>query len=273
MIEYWNGIPIIDDSTDPDLLFNPQYARGAEPRDYTVDPEEMFEAPSGIKVIPQSEWSARIDEQNREKSSCADVWERSGAIHLNQGSYGYCWSHSVTHAVMVSRLMQNQPHVPLSAFAVAATIKSGRNEGGWCGLSAKFARERGIPSQEKWPQGRADWRAFDRPDVWEDAKRFLVTEDWFDLTRPVHGQVMTFEQVATCLLSGVPVAADFMWWRHSVTPLQLVQVEPGSFGLKILNSWLDWGEKGFGILRGSRARPDAAVAIRTTVLSGLRNVA
>lgn len=267
-IEYWNGIPIIDDSTDPDFLFAPQYARGAEPRDYAVDPPEMFDAPSAMQLIPESDWSFRIRDQNQFESSCAHVWKRSGAQYLNQSSWGYCWAHSVTHAVMAARLMQNLPHVPLSAFAVAATIKQGRNEGGWCGLSAKFAREKGIPSQAAWPQGRADWQTFDKPEVWADAAKYKVTEDWYDLTKPVHGQVMTWQQVATCLLSGVPIAADFMWWRHSVAALQLVEVEPGSFGLLILNSWQDWGDNGFGILRGSRARPDAAVAIRSTTLWG-----
>jgi hypothetical protein len=47
--------------------------------------------------------------------------------------------------------------------------------------------------------------------------------------------------------------------------MRVVEVEPGSFGIEILNSWTDsWGQKGAGILRGSKGVPDGAVATRVT---------
>lgn len=260
---------IIDHSTDPALLFPPNKGRGYEPRDYSQYPAEMFAPPSEMKLIPRSEWDARIDEQERLGASLEHVrMSANGGSpmpSLDQGPVGYCWAHSTTHTVMLQRAVANQPYVPLSAYAVAATIKSGRDEGGWCGLSAQFVRDKGIPSQALWPQGDRSYRKYDTPDVWADAAKHKITEDWVDLTRQVYAQNLTFDQVATCLLLNVPVAVDFNWWSHSVCAIRLVRVEAGSYGLKILNSWSDqWGDLGTGILRGSHAEPDGAIATRVT---------
>lgn len=253
---------LIDDTTPLDNLTRPENGRGLVPRNYATDPPEMFAPPSSIPLIPRSEWDARIQEQDRTGSSLEHLWRRSGHPHLVQGEWGYCWGHSVTHTLMTDQLKRNAPFVPLSAFALCATIKKGANEGGWCGLAAKFARDRGIPSQALWPQGDADYRRHDTPEVWADAAKNKIVEDWVDLTRPVWGQNLTFDQVATCLLLNIPCALDFNWWAHSVCGVRLVRIESGSYGVRILNSWERWGEQGFATLQGSRAIPDGAVATR-----------
>lgn len=258
---------IIDDSTGTDVTHPLGMGRGLVPRDYSVDPVEMFAAPSEIPLIPRSEWDARIQEQEAQQSSLEHI--RGNIPSLDQGPVGYCWAHSTTHTAMLHRAVANLPYVPLSAYAVAATIKKGADEGGWCGLSAKFARERGIPSQAIWPQGDRHYQTHDNPETWANAALHKITEDWVDLTRDVWGQNLTFDQVATCLLLNIPCAVDFNWWGHSVCAIRLVRIEAGSYGLKIWNSWGDgWGDRGMGILRGSKAIPNGAVATRTTTLSG-----
>lgn len=252
---------IIND--DPQTQVNahpPGVAYGYEQRDYSVYPEEMFAPPSEMPLIPRSEWSDRIKEQVATKSRLSDI---RTFTNLDQGQNGYCWGHSTAHAVMMTRAVNNQPFVPLSAYAVCAIIKNGKNQGGWCGLSAKFIREIGIPAQKFWPQGNRNL-SLDTPEMRTNAGLHRVTEDWVDLTRQVYDQNLTFEQVATCLLTGTPVAIDLNWWQHSVCALDLVEVEPGSFGLRILNSWLNWGDNGTGILQGNKAFPNGAVAFRVT---------
>ena len=164
---------------------------------------------------------------------------------------------------MLARAVALAPHVRLSAHAVACKVKNFRDEGGWCGLSAKFVRENGIPTVGFWAE-KSMSRTFDTAETWANAAKHKIDEDWVDLTRPVWGQNLTFDQVATCLLLGIPCALDFNHWSHSVCGLRLVRVEAGSYGIKIWTSWTDsWGDRGMGILRGTKAVPDGAVATRT----------
>lgn len=253
---------IIDDATDPATLFPRAKGRGLVPRDFAAFPEGYLAPPADIPLIPRSEWSARIKEMEATKSRLSDL--RGAIPSLDQGQVGYCWSHSTTHCVMLLRAAMNQPYVPLSAYAVAAVIKGGRDEGGWCGLSAKFLRDVGVPSQALWPQGSRDTRR-DTPAMRANAATHKVSEDWFDLGRAVWDQQLAFAQVATLLLSRVPCAVDFNWWGHSVCALDLVETEPGAFGLRIWNSWGDtYGERGTAILAGQKAIPDGAVGLRVT---------
>lgn len=257
----------IDDSTPTDVTHPGSFGRGLVPRDFDVDPPDMFAAPTDMPLIPRSEWDDRIAEQEKEQSSLEHIRLRAGIPSLNQGQVGYCWAHSITHTVMLARAAANQPYVPLSAYAVAATIKKGRDEGGWCGLSAKFAREKGIPSQAIWPQGDRNYTQHDNAATWADAAKHEITEDWVDLTRDVWGQNLTFDQVATCLLLNIPCALDFNWWSHSVCGLRLVK-SGGGYGIKIWNSWGDsWSDRGMGILSGTKAIPNGAVATRVTTAS------
>lgn len=262
---------LINDATSRDHLFEPRVngerkARGGVPRDYRIQPKEMFAPPSDIAIIPRSEWSDRIKEMEATKSRISDM--RNNFPSLDQGQVGYCWAHSTTHTVMLVRAINNQPYVPLSAYAVAATIKKGADEGGWGGLSAQFAREKGIPSQAKWPQGDRNYRNYDKPEVWTDAALHKITEDWVDLTRDVYDQNLTFDQLITCLLLRIPCVVDFNWWGHSVCAMDAVEIERGSYGIRILNSWSDsWGDRGTGVLQGNKAFPDGAVATRVITLA------
>jgi hypothetical protein len=182
---------------------------------------------------------------------------------LDQGRSNFCWAHSTAHAVMLARAAMKLPHVPLSAFGLCHLADPARalgNRGGWCGLSAEAARTKGVPSQATYPQGGVQQSV--PASVLADAGKYVVTEDFVDLQQPVWFQNLPFEAVASCLLMCRPCALDFNWWGHSVCGLNLVRVEPGSYGILILNSWgRTWGDQGRAILRGSQARPNGAIAV------------
>lgn len=263
---------LIEDATGDDVLFDPAFARGAVPRDYDAQPVEMLAAPSEIPVIPRAEWDARIDEQERQESSLEHLWRRSGQMPLDQGRQGYCWAYSTGHALALTRVRQNQPAVRLSPHAAACKIKDFRDQGGWCGLSAQFARDTGYPTVDFWPEQSMD-RRHDRPETWADAARHRTAADFVDLQRPVYSQNLMFEQIASCLLLNYPVMLDFAWWGHSVCGVQLVRVEPGSYGFRILNSWYDvpkikpWGDAGFATIRGTRTQTMGAVCVAASTAS------
>jgi hypothetical protein len=258
---------VIDDSTDDAVLFPPGFGRGQEPRDWDEFPPEMMASPDEMSLIPRGEWSDRIKDLVRTGSQLSDIRNRADNgkmfVNLDQGQNGYCWAFSTGHCVVIDRAKMNQPFVRLNPTAVGAIVKKGRNEGGWCGLSLKFLRDVGIPDEKYWPGQSRDLK-YDTSEMRANAAMHRVTEDWYDLARQDWSQRMTFDQVATCLLNRVPCALDFDWWGHSVCGMDLVEIEPGDFGIRILNSWLNWGANGTGVLRGSKALPNGAVAIRSS---------
>ncbi len=217
-----------------------------------------------MPLIPQSEWSARIKDKVKYGQQLSDIRLRGnkGQIiqSLDQNGQGFCWNYSVTATVMITRAVMGLPHVRLSGHANACIIKGFRDEGGWCGLSMDRQVTHGSPSVECWTE-KSMSRSNDRPETWANAALHKVSDGWIDVDSPVYNRQLTFAQVATLLLCGVPVAGDFNWWGHSVCLLDLVEVEPGSFGVRILNSWTDgWGDRGMNVLQGSKAVPDSAVA-------------
>lgn len=264
---------IIDDETiakNPDAFFDPivdgeKMGRGAVERNYEITPLDTFGAPpSQIKLIPRSDWSELIKEKKARGMRTSDVMKRRGFKPLNQKSDGYCWIYSGTGMVIARHCLAGHNVPRLSAHSAGAIIKKGRNEGGWCGLGADFIRKHGVAEEQFWPLNSRSL-SHDTPATRANMAKFKTTADWFDLEKPLHGQSLTFDQVASLLLQNHPIAADFMWWRHSVLVVDLVEIEPGSFGLEGPNSWgPNWNGDGWFILRDSKAKPDGAVSITAT---------
>lgn len=268
MAKYKGIIPILESGYRE---LNPAgVSYGCVPRDYSVQPQEMFASPDEMKLIPESEWDARFDEQEETQSSLEHLFLRGGKpafVNLDQGQVGYCWAHSTTHAVMLQRLAMGLPFVPLSAYAVAATIKKGADEGGWCGLSAKFIREKGVPSQSVWPQGDRNYKKHDTPETWADAAKHKITDEWVDLSKSVYDQNLNRLQLATSSFKNQPGPRDYNGWGHSVCGVRWVRIEKGNWGQLILNSWKGWGYYGLAVLQGKMAISDGALAIRSVTIA------
>ena len=273
-ISFYKGtIPIIDtDGPTNDIMYPKGVTFGLVPRDYSRDPESMFAPPSEMEIIPESEWDARYDEQEALESSLEHIY-LSGPnggpafVNLDQDQEGYCWTYSTGQAIMMDRLKRNLPPVRLNPHGPAAIIKKGANEGGWCGLSAKFAREFGFPEEGngpgQWPLHSRDLR-YDTPQLRAEMLKRRIEEEWTDLTQAVYDQNLTRAQVATCGFTNTPGPRDYNHWRHSVCGMRWVRVERGSWGQLILNSWKNWGRHGLGVLVGSKAICNGGLAIRLT---------
>ncbi len=263
------GEPVIDESNWRDhvapVVDGQIKAHGLVPRDYASYPREMFAPPSQLQIIPQSEWRDRLKEKVARKAELSDI--RGDVPSLDQNGQGYCWVYSVGATIMIRRLASGQKYVRPSPHAVACKIKGFRDEGGWCGLGAKFGRDVGFPDESVWPQKSMD-RSLDNPETWKNAAKYKITDDWVDLAAAVYDQNLSFAMIATCLLLNNPCAVDFNWWGHSVCALDLVEVEANSWGIRILNSWTDgWGQRGMGVLRGRQAIPNGAVCTRGVIAS------
>lgn len=268
-----DGIPILDAASPEcrDLLFPNRHRPAGSQVGFGYDPgqyvQDMFAAPSGMQTIPESEWDARYDEQEATQSSLEHLYlkEWRGDC-LDQNGQGYCWSYSVHSAVMLRRLALNFPFVRLNPHAIASLIKNGADEGGWCGLSLSRMREIGCAAEGTGP---TDWplHGYGRQlnQRWNDAAfkaaalRFQVTDDWYDLGKPVYSQSLKDSQLATCLFNACPAALDFNEWAHSVGGVRWVRVERGLWCPLILNSWKGWGRRGLAVIRNWK--PAGAVAV------------
>lgn len=270
---YKGAIPILDADKDGHDMFHPAgQMKGLVPRDYSIDPPSMFAQPDQMKVIDPTEWDARYDASEEAKDSLEHIYlggpnGEPRFENLDQNGQGFCWAYSTGHSIMLDRLVQGLPIVRLNPHAAALIIKNGRDEGGWCGLSAKWARENGYAVEGtgagQWPLHAMSMK-YDTPALRQQMAKFKILEDWVDLTRQVYDQNLTSKQLATCGFNNIPCPSDFNWWSHSVCQVRWVRIERGSWGPLILNSWKGWGRHGLAVLRGSQAIANGAVATRVT---------
>jgi hypothetical protein len=270
-MDQWKGYPVFDDASPLDDLFPKGVGYGYDPGQYV--PSMYATPPSEVPSVPESEWEARIQEQEEQQSSLEHIWRTADNGHvplcLDQDGHGYCWAYSCGSALMLLRAKANQRFVRLNPHSTASIIKNGQDQGGWCGLSCQFVETAGMAPEGtgpgEWPVHSRDYRLYDRPEVKAAMKSFLASESWMDLKQPAYDRKMTFAQVASVLLSqNTPCQVDFNWWGHSVCAMRVVKVEAGRFGLMILNSWAGWGQNGMSVLTGSKMLPDGAVGVRGT---------
>jgi len=272
---------VIDDNNFQDYVENVTVE--GEPVSFGLVPRDLNENPIGcygnvlpwdmdLPTIPRDQWPTLIRQREATKSRLSDIILQGNKGQpipsLDQGSYGYCWSHSAVGCCEAIRAVSNEPYVPLSAFAVACKIKNFRNQGGWGAQACDFIATNGVPTELIWPR-KATNRSLDNPATWEDAAKRKLTEGFMEAGAP-YDRDLTLDQVVSLLLRHIPVVVEYNWWGHSVyacDPVDLDSSLPLShinrWGLRIRNSWTDrWGERGFGILRGRKAIPDGSVAPR-----------
>lgn len=290
-----------DQYVQPQVVDGEAKARGLVPRDYSTHPVGFYSGIPDMRavqmpLIGRDQWAARCQELIDRKARISDV--RMGGLNgqpipaRDQNGRGYCWMHSGVGAEILVRAIANLPYADLSAYACACIIKNYRDEGGWGAQGCDFLMSRGCPTSKFWPQ-RAVSKEYDTPETWEDAKKHKITGGYMDLQAAQYDRTLTFDQYATCLLLRIPVISDFNWWSHSVCAMDLVNgntmfkkvrdshsgklltvVEhelywavnnpvTAGYGVRILNSWGDtWSDHGMGVLTGSQAVPDGAVAPR-----------
>ena len=255
-----NGEVLIDDGNA--AVPPAGQSMGLSPRNYGMHAFGALGIPMAtttVPKIPRSEWSDRIKELEDKKALLSDIRMTAGPNggpipSLDQNGKGYCWAHSTVSAALLSRAKAGQPFADLSAYAIACIIKYYQDEGGWNGESMEFLRSRGCPTADHWPQ-RSMNASNDNPLTWANAALNKDTE-WIEIAEG------DFDMQMTLLLMGHPHALDLNWWGHSVCAADPVEIERGSYGVRIWNSWGDsWSDQGMGVLTESNARNNGAIAL------------
>lgn len=256
------GEMIIDEST-PEADYTPdEHARGLKPRPRGVGPDDYaYEGiadpfPSEL-LVPESEIIDRIKEAEERKTRVSDLVTLAGLPCKDQDGIPYCWIHGPTHALEVTRVVQNEPVVLLSATSAGARIKNFRKQGGWGKEGLQWLSDNGVNTQAEWPENNLS-RSLDTAASRESAKKYRATE-WWEL-RP-----RNWHQHMSCLIRRIPIAVGLNYWAHEVCDYELVVLD-GEICVRFRNSWtMNWptqGAGGYSIRRGNKKFADDAVAPR-----------
>lgn len=265
---------------EPDFSPPPGFKTGYVERDLEKNPVgSLFgsstEFNKDVPAIPMENWPEVLEEQERKKRRLSDIrmiGNKGEPIpSLDQNGQGYCWSYSPCHSIMLVRAAQGQPYIRLSGHSLAWKIKNGKDEGGWCGLSTSEAVKFGYMPTSIWTEKSMNGKQFNTAENWEIAKNFRIEEGFLDMNQKVWDMDLTFQQIGSCLLSGIPCPVDYDWWGHSICGMDLVYVtdkfpvtDIRCWGIRIWNSWRDsWGTLGTGVILGKKAIPMGATAIRS----------
>jgi len=240
---------------------------GYEARDYSAYPggyyAPMYEADN---LVPREEWYERAMSLEREEYRLSDFAKRRGLEVKNQNGTNYCWINAVAFACELKRMLQGQEHKELSPASGGSIIKKFRNNGGWGDQAAEFIQQHGLVPESLWPPNAID-RKYDTDQAWQAADRYTIDE-WNEL-RP-----RNLDDLYSCILRGMPVPVGYNWWRHLVCAVDVVVFRKPSgtsdremlrcFGIRIANNWgTSWGDRGYGILKGSKQLADGQLVIRS----------
>lgn len=245
---------IIDDSSTlilPDGMstgYRGMYSSAATLGDIsTLFPPELLMTDEEIRDISNDQW-------NR-KATLYHLILEAGWRCKNQGEIPYCWTFSSVSSQEHNAIIQNQKHIPLSPASVGGPVTGYKRRGGYGQESMEYQVNHGVVPTSMWADTAIDKR-LDTPESRAERQYHKVSE-WMVLPG------RSFRHVASCVLRHMSVSGGFAFWQHQVS---IVAINPEG-SVIIANSWGNWGDNGFGELKGGRRVPDDAVVPRVTTAS------
>jgi hypothetical protein len=210
------------------------------------------------QTVPRGQWHDLI--QAGQGAFLSDLIKNRGIQAKDQNGLSMCWVYGSTRAVEVQRAIACLPFHDLSPESVGGPCTNWRDEGGYA--SEAFDQLQNF--------GACDSSFMDAPHSlrpnrwkagWQENAKLHEAVDWYEIDGDDSN---IFDEVITCLLHRVPVAAGLDWWGHLVCFLDPVILPDGSVGVLFQNSWgVDWpspGANGLACLTEDRATPDGAAA-------------
>ena len=270
------GIPLITEDAAAEFAQTfdgeGEFGRGWEPKP-TEDSSDLlgFCSPLSVDVIDRSEWDERIKDRERQKNRLTDLADMLGIKIRSQMMTNYCWMWAVVRAVELLRAQQGLDYVPLSPASCAAPLTNYANArpprgraagvGGWSTKGLIYLADVGAAPVSMWGDTAID-RRLDTPEVRAVRSRYRCRE-WWDLGRK------NFDQMATVLLMGKPVAGGLSWMGHAMCAVDLVKLDGrGRYGVIWDNSYGEqWGKNGRVVMEEGRSTANDQVSPRVAVAS------
>lgn len=257
------SLPVVRDgniSRYYNIRSSSRLGRGFEERNYDKQPIGFASYSARVPdhlIIPRSEWSDRIKEQQKEGKHLFRVKWDNDLPTLHQSRTKYCWGQCVINTLHTLREYHGYDFIYFSTASVCAPIARYVNRGGWPVKAVEYIAQHGVAPKSLWPPNAID-KKYARAAA-KERQKYKFTE-WYDI-RP-----NSFEEVASLLLRNVPIAAGFNWWGHAIELLTLVEWAPNQFGVVIDNSHGDrFGVRGKVILDEKMGTPQGGSAPSETL--------
>ena len=191
----------------------------------------------------------------------SDLVKQKGLAAKDQDGLGYCWVYGSTRAVEIQRAVQGLATLDLSPESVGGPCTHWRDTGGYASEAFDQLQNFGA-CESSYMNAPHSLRHLLWKPGWQQNALLHEAVDWYDIESG--DAAPTYDEVITCLLNRVPVAAGLDWWGHLVCFLDPIILPDGSVGVLFQNSWgADWptpGANGLACLTESRGTPDGAAA-------------
>jgi hypothetical protein len=148
-------------------------------------------------LIPEEEWSERIDEMTAKKLWPQDIYERYNPVHQNQNGMNFCWAFSLAQAVEIKRAIQHLPYVQLGPESLGGDV-NWRNAGNYLDSALAWAIKYGIAPRSMVPEHSRTPSRYDP--AWETERAKYKPDEYWDGNRGDYEH--RFAQAVTMLLTG-----------------------------------------------------------------------
>lgn len=252
------GEIFVDHGTSSDLTHPVNFGRGYAGRPPGYASKASQGLPSHL-MVPRSEYQARIQEIEERGLRMSERIIQENIPCKDQNGTNFCFGNAPVHCIEIGRMIQNQTYVDLSAASVAAPLSNFRNNGGSGTEALEYIAENGVMTLDDYPLNVVNGRKYMTDEAKQRALAYRCTEWW---------ELMSVDEMFSYLLRLLgAVSNGWPWWGHETTGVDVVWLD-GEAALRGRNSWgMDYGHKGFFIVRGNRLNFDECITPRVVVAS------
>jgi hypothetical protein len=184
-----------------------------------------------VKKIDRAEWPERIRDRIKRR-----LFERTRPVLPNHDQDGHsnCWCQGPVRAVEIVNFLEGRkPHL-LSVESITVPIDGSRDRGGNPEDAIRQLMQFGACDQTLWPPN--DFNERHANPAWKTNRLENQIIRFIDLR--------DYDEQVTFALHDLPTATALDWMSHCMCALDPELIGAKEVGLRMDNSWGDWGDQG-----------------------------